>query len=1190
MSRPVQSALVSRRPLRRSRLSCIPYLGLVLLLIPTTSTLGRHTRSRPDTQLQDSVVSSLEPGKPIEREITGGETHSYQLTLAAGQYARVAVDQRRINVAVAAFDPDGKKITDEDRFAIGDSELVSLIADSAKTYRLEVRAPDKSATKGSYEIKIKELRAATERDKNIVAGERLLAEGVQLVGQPTPESWRKGIEKYQQSIPFWQAAKEPAWEANALCLIGYTYLALRDKEKAFEFLNKSLPVAQASARQDDEERRRLGIKVEVMAFNYAGMVHVEFGDRKKALELFQQALSFTREINDHARELDTLNLLASTHQMMGDLRQALDYSNQGRLIASQVGDRYKESTLLSNMCVIKDDLGEFRQGIEFCNQALAIRRELKNRDGEATVLNNIGAAYSGLGEYQQALDFYHSAYAIHKELGSRRDQGIALNNIAYMYATLGEYQKAIDTYTDALPLFRADNDQFREGTVLGNIAAAYALQKDFHKALELNQQVLQLRRAAKSSDGEAVTLKNIGDCYSNLGDKQKALDYFQQAVDLQRKVGNQRQLAVALGNVGSVYRDIGQYQKALDYLKEALSISRTIGDPRNESTVLVLLAGTERDQGNLNAAKSRIDEALAAVESLRINLKSQQLRASYFATVRKYHEFNIDLLMRLDKAHPAEGFDAAALQASEKSRARSLLEILNEASAEIRQGLDPALVERERILRQTISDKADRQTRMLSSSHTEAQATEAAKELDALTNDFEQLEARIRQTSPRYAALTQPLPLSAKEIQSQLLDDDTVLLEYALGEKKSFVWAVTPTAVKTFELPKQAEIETAARQVYDLITAADHTVPNESPEQRRKRLDQADAEYPIAAAALSRIVLAPVAAELKNKRLLIVGEGALQYVPFAALPEPGAPLAANNTGQAEQNHGHQITGATQQAIERPIPLVVRHEIVTLPSASVLAVLRKEAADRQRPPKTVAIFADPVFDARDPRVASGGKPQADARNETSPAGELRRSAAESGLNDFSRLRFSRQEAEQIVRMASASKSLEALDFAANRAAATDDNLQQYRIVHFATHGLINNQHAQLSGIVLSLVDARGQPQNGFLRLYEIYNLHLKSDLVVLSACQTALGKDIKGEGLIGLTRAFMYAGATRVVASLWQTEDRSTATLMGRFYEGMLAQGLSPAAALRSAQVSMWRDKRWHQPRYWAAFTIQGEWK
>ena len=150
--------------------------------------------------------------------------------------------------------------------------------------------------------------------------------------------------------------------------------------------------------------------------------------------------------------------------------------------------------------------------------------------------------------------------------------------------------------------------------------------------------------------------------------------------------------------------------------------------------------------------------------------------------------------------------------------------------------------------------------------------------------------------------------------------------------------------------------------------------------------------------------------------------------------------------------------------------------------------------------------------------------------------------------------------------------------------------EYRIVHFATHGLINNQHAELSGIVLSLVDERGQPQNGFLRIYDIYNMNLKADLVVLSACQTALGKDIKGEGLVGLTRAFMYAGATRVVASLWQADDRGTAALMNRFYEGMLAQRQSPAAALRNAQLSMWKDKRWRHPRYWAAFTLQGEWK
>jgi CHAT domain-containing protein len=312
---------------------------------------------------------------------------------------------------------------------------------------------------------------------------------------------------------------------------------------------------------------------------------------------------------------------------------------------------------------------------------------------------------------------------------------------------------------------------------------------------------------------------------------------------------------------------------------------------------------------------------------------------------------------------------------------------------------------------------------------------------------------------------------------------------------------------------------------------------------------------------LSRMLLGPAAAELKNKRLLIVAEGVLQYVPFAALAEPD---------------------------EGGTPLMVKHEIVTLPSASVLGVLRQETKERVPAPKSIAVFADPVFESNDARF-SAKTPETNLL--VAPeGGEVKRSANESGLMNFPRLRFSREEAKQVLKLAPRNQSLAALDFAANRDTATSSDLQDYRIVHFATHGIINSRHAELSGIVLSLVDQKGKPQNGFLRLYDVYNMNLKADLVVLSACQTALGRDIKGEGLIGLTRAFMYAGATRVVASLWQADDRGTAVFMSRFYEGLLSKGMSAPAALRSAQVSMYQDKRWQNPRYWAAFTIQGEWK
>jgi CHAT domain-containing protein len=314
------------------------------------------------------------------------------------------------------------------------------------------------------------------------------------------------------------------------------------------------------------------------------------------------------------------------------------------------------------------------------------------------------------------------------------------------------------------------------------------------------------------------------------------------------------------------------------------------------------------------------------------------------------------------------------------------------------------------------------------------------------------------------------------------------------------------------------------------------------------------------------MLLGPLASDLKGKRLLIVGEGILQYVPFGALPDP----------------------SDQKLNQR---LIAGHEVINLPSASVLGILRRETKDRSRATKTIAVFADPVFGAQDSRIGSVSQNRTVDNSVSAEASDVKRSAEESGVNGFQRLRFSRQEADQIMRLVPRNNSLEALDFAANRAAATSADLKEYRIVHFATHGLINSRHADLSGIVLSLVDEDGKPQNGFLRLYDIYNMNLSADLVVLSACQTALGKDIKGEGLVGLTRAFMYAGAPRIVASLWRTEDRATAVLMGRFYEGMLSgSGMTPAAALRKAQLSMWQDKRWSQPRYWAAFTIQGEWK
>ena len=258
--------------------------------------------------------------------------------------------------------------------------------------------------------------------------------------------------------------------------------------------------------------------------------------------------------------------------------------------------------------------------------------------------------------------------------------------------------------------------------------------------------------------------------------------------------------------------------------------------------------------------------------------------------------------------------------------------------------------------------------------------------------------------------------------------------------------------------------------------------------------------------------------------------------------------------------------------------------MSLPSASTLFALRRDAVGRVAATRSVLVVGDPVFDRRDSRVRSGGQAK-DAPRGTA----LERSSKESGA-DLERLWFTRQEVNAIAAIAGRDGVHKLVDFDASLDGVMSAGLASYRIVHLATHGLLNNKHPELSGLVFSLVDASGRPREGFLPAYEVYNLHLNADLVVLSACQTALGGDVRGEGLVGLTRAFMYAGTPRVVASLWRVPDSATAALMERFYQAMLSRRLAPAAALRTAQESIRRERRWAAPYYWAGFTVVGEWR
>ncbi|OKH33976.1 hypothetical protein NIES2119_21625 [[Phormidium ambiguum] IAM M-71] len=759
----------------------------------------------------------------------------------------------------------------------------------------------------------------------------------------------------------------------------------------------------------------------------------------------------------------------------------------------------------------------------------------------------IGNIYANLGQFQSALDSYNQALPLSRQVGARAEEAIILNSLGQLYNDLADPKTAVDYYNQALPLFYQLNDYGGAAITFNNIGDIQAATEKWENALESYNKGLIISRPAGDLTAEATALMGIGNTYIASEEWSTALNAYNQSLIISRNLNDKVKQTTILNQLGKIHAALGQNSTAIEHYNQALSLSQQLGYKTEEAHILYNQALFNRQQNNLTAAKTQIETAINIIESLRTQIASQELRQSYFARNQDYYQFYIDLLMQLHQQNPNKGYDGEALHISERARARSLLELLTEATANIRTGVDPKLLEQERNLQQQLNALENRRYQLQSGQYSEQELNEIKQKSDHILTQLKQLEAQIRINSPRYADLKYPQPLNLQQIQQQVLDDDTLLLQYSLGQDRSFLWAVTKNSITSYVLPKESEIEAAVKTFRESVT--------------KNNAATLDTGLP-----LSKILLAPVADQLGNKRLLIVGDGALQFVPFTALPLPDSPTN---------------------------PLLVQNEIVTLPSASTVAIQRRQLQNRTPVAKTVAVIADPVFSPKDSRIS--GNPPTPTNNTLSQL-SLNRAARNLGLGEdgggriFDRLKYTRTEADKILALVSQGQRLQAFDFDASRQIATNPDLSQYQIIHFATHGLLDPVNPELSGIVLSLYDQNGKSQDGFLRLHDIFNLNLPAELVVLSACETGLGENVKGEGLVGLTRGFMYAGSRRVVVSLWSVNDAATSELMAKFYQKILQGGKNPVQALREAQLEMWNSQDRRSPYYWAAFTVQGDWR
>ncbi|MGI2903603.1 CHAT domain-containing protein [Tolypothrix sp. VBCCA 56010] len=948
------------------------------------------------------------------------------------------------------------------------------------------------------------------------AAKRLYVEGFQLLKQGTAESLRQALEKWKQALPLLRQVGDKAVEAATLNNIGFVYNDLGDKQQALNYYNQSLPL---SRQVGDKER-------EATTLNNISSVYNDLGDKQQALNFYNQSLHLWQEVGNKAWEARTLTGIGRVYNDLGDKQQALNFYNQSLPLWQEVGDKAAEATTLNNIGLVYDNLGDKQQALNFYNQSLPLSRQVGDKAAEAATLNNIGLVYDNLGDKQQALNFYNQSLPLSRQVGNKAGEAATLNNIGLVYHALGDKQQALNFYNQSLPLSRQ----------VGNKA------------------------------GEATILTGIGLVYNNLGDKQQALNYYNQSLPLRRQVGDKTGEARTLNNIGGVYNSLGEKQQALNYYNQSLPLSRQVGNKAGEASTLSNIASVERDRDNLQQALTQIQAAINIIEDLRTKVDSQDLRTSYFASQQGVYKFYIDLLMQLHKKEPSKGYNAEALHASESSRARGLIELLTEARANIRKGVNPQLLEEEKRLQLKIEAIGKQIQELSNKPQTETAEENFKKELETLLTQQKELQTKIRTNSPKYAALQYPQPLTLPQIQQQL-DKDTLLLEYSLGEERSYLWAVTPNSIDSYELPKRKEIEKAAtefRRNLQQNAAGDLT-----------------ALSTLSATKLSKLILAPVVDKLGKKRLVIVADGELQKIPFAAL---------NDVETRQQNVSTKRPISQTEVYQ---PLIVNHEIVNLPSVTTIANHRLDLKGRKSAPKTLAILADPVFEVNDTRIT--GKPTSivpnlDLRAQIEQS-DLKRGAKNLNRSRWERIKGTRTEANAILNLVPSSQHLQAFDFDANYNWVTNKQLSQYRFLHFATHGFADPINPELSGIVLSLVDKQGKPANkGYLRLGDIFNLDFAADLIVLSACETGLGKDVNGEGLVGLTRGLMYAGAERVAVSLWQVDDAGTAEFMQEFYTLLLKQGKSPTVALRAAQLKFWENSSLQNPYYWSAFTLQGEWR
>jgi len=860
-----------------------------------------------------------------------------------------------------------------------------------------------------------------------------------------------------------------------------------------------------------------------------GRASVKAGDRKAGIVSLKAALGHFRDLDLERRQAETLDALGIALEKT-DPKLALAFLDRGAALFDRVGEPRRQALALDRAGLLSLQLDRPDAAAAALQSALTLYLELGMDSPAGLCEGRLGSVRLRQGRVEESLEHFERGLDLLGEASAVRRASL-LVDLAGARVALHQPAEALSAYEEAAALVGDGGPESIRLTALAGRAAALADLGRTEEAAGLVAAISDWPEPEEPAREHVNARLTAGQVEERLGHLDAARRHFDRALALAEAVDSAQSRATAHLELGYLAVLEGQPRRGLPHFDAATRLYAEAGDQPRLAAALGRKAEALRRAGEPREAIPVVGRALDEVEAVRRSTGRRDVRLDYFGSRQSYYDLAVEL--HLDLGEPE-----AALRVHERRRAAELKSTL---------------------LTRSRGGRAERAAQRARENELEERLVALAARTPAAGPDPEIQRTlgelyQVRAGGESAAAGSEtaaPPAFDLDTFRRRDLDADSLVLVYALGEDDGHLWSFAKAEpLATAALPGRAalrpRIEAFERAVRD-PSAVDPELP--------RRMG----------AALSETLFGPVRERLGERRLVLVLDGPLLGVPFAALPEPGS--------------------------DPPRYLVENHEIVVLPSLTALDLLRGNERHRTPAPKTLAVFADAVFSAEDPRVEGGAQHGAGTGEAPDPSrSALEELGRRAGVDPFERLPGTRREADTLRRLLPESQTFVATDFDADRATFLALRFSDYRILHLATHAVPDPTYPALSRLVLSMVDRRGEPRNGSLRAFEIEDLDLPLELVTLSACQTGVGRVIPGEGVQALARAFLDAGATRVVASLWKVGDEPTSRLMGEMYEGYLQRGSTASAALRRAQRALLAEPATASPYNWAGFVLEGDWR